>query len=146
MGTFSAGTNPRLEAALASRSAAADIKDLIEAPTDIVETKTADYTLVAADSGKTFIAGAVDLTFTLPATISGFKATFIVATVSATTGCSISPNASDKIIGNAFAGTDDKDAINTAATDVAGDAIEIVGDGSDGWYIKNIIGTWALEA
>ena len=111
-----------------------------------VLTKTANYTVTAADSGYIIFANAVDLVFTLPATVIGLKYTFIVQTVSATTGLSISPNASDQIIGNGFTAADDKDAINTAATDVKGDLIEVWGDGSLGWYITNVVGTWAREA
>lgn len=110
-----------------------------------VETKTADYTLTAADSGKVFLAGAVDLVFTLPSTVSGLVYTIVVKTVSASTGCSVSPAAADQIVGNGFTVADDKDAINTAATDAVGDSITVVGDGSVGWYITNVAGTWARE-
>jgi hypothetical protein len=109
-------------------------------------TKTAAYTVLAADTGKIIFANAVDLVFTLPATQKGLVYTFIVQTVSATTGLSISPNASDQIIGNGFTAADDKDAINTAATDVKGDLIQVWGDGNLGWYITNVVGTWAREA
>jgi hypothetical protein len=111
-----------------------------------VLTKTADYTVTEADNGAVILADAVDLTITLPATRAGFRVTVIVATASATTGLSISPAAADQIIGNGFTPADDKDAVNTAATDAVGDLMTLVGDGADGWYIENIIGTWAREA
>ncbi len=107
---------------------------------------TANRTLTAADSGKTFIANAVDLVVTLPATRAGLTYTFIVRAVSATTGLQISPQPLDMIMGGAFALADDKDAINTAATDVLGDGVTVVGDGNDGWYLQNIVGTWARQA
>lgn len=102
-------------------------------------------TLTPEESGATFEAGAVDLVYTLPATQRGLVYTFIVKTISTVTGLSISPNAVDKIMGNGFTSVDDKDVINTAATDRVGDLIQLVGDGVDGWYVRDIIGTWAKE-
>lgn len=113
---------------------------------DQVETKAANYTCVAADSGKVFVVGAADVVFTLPATVAGLRYRFVVSTLSTSTGCSISPNSADKIMGNGFTSDDDKDAINTAATDREGDMIEVVGDGNLGWYITEVIGTWARES
>lgn len=110
-----------------------------------VETKTAAYTVVAGDSRKVFIADAVDLVFTLPATVAGLTYTFVAKTVSVTTGLAISPAAADKIMGDGFTSADNKDAINTAATDREGDAITLVGDGVDGWFIVSKSGTWARE-
>lgn len=110
--------------------------------TNLVEIKTANYTCTEADSGKTFIANAADLVFTLPSTVSGLRYEFICAAVSAGTGLSISPAAADAI----NEGTDNKDLINSGATDVLGDAVTVVGDGSTGWYTVSKIGTWAAEA
>lgn len=112
-----------------------------------VETKTASYTLTAADSGKIFLAdGSGTLTFTLPATVKGLEYTIAVKQLPGSgVGTSLSPNANDKITGNGFTPADDKDAINTAATDRLGDLITVVGDGVDGWYITQVIGTWARE-
>jgi hypothetical protein len=107
--------------------------------------KAANYTVVAADTGKVIEAAAVDLVFTLPATVAGLQFTFVVKTISATTGLSISPAAADKIMGNGFTAADDKDAINTAATDRVGDSLTLVGDGVDGWYVVGVTGTWARE-
>ncbi|MAH50418.1 hypothetical protein CMI37_31645 [Candidatus Pacearchaeota archaeon] len=146
MGTFSNGTIGSLMSGLGSRAAAKDIQSLIEEPTVVVETKTASWTLTAADSGKLFLVDAVDLVATLPATVSGLRYRFLVKTVSATTGFSVSPNSADQIIGDGFTVADDKDAINTAGTDAVGDLIEVVGDGSAGWYITQVVGTWAREA
>ena len=112
---------------------------------ETVEDKAASYTCTAEDSGKIFVAEAVDLVFTLPATVRGLTYTFVVSTLSTTTGLSVSPNANDKIMGNGFTSADNKDAINTAATDREGDLITVVGDGDLGWYITQVIGTWARE-
>lgn len=106
------------------------------------EILTADKTLVETDSGKVFVLDAVDLEITLPATKAGLYFDFVVATPSATTGAQLSPVAADSING----GTDDKDLINTAATDAKGDAVRLVADGVDGWFTQSKVGTWAAEA
>lgn len=111
-----------------------------------VEVKVADYTVTAADNGKTFAADAVDLVFTLPPSVDGLTYTFITKTASVTTGLQVSPAAADLINGPGFTPLADKDAINTGGTDAVGDLITIVGDGIDGWYVTNVIGTWAREA
>lgn len=111
-----------------------------------LETKAANYTLTREDSGRVFLANAVDLVFTLPATEEGLVYTFVVKEVSATTGLQVSPATVDKIMGNGFTSADDKNAINTAATDREGDLIEVTGDGVNGWYVTRVIGTWAREA
>lgn len=110
-----------------------------------VVSKAADYTVLATESGTVFLAGAVDLKFTLPATQAGLRYTFITHTVSATTGLQISPAAADAIMGAGLTSVDDKDLINTAATDAEGDSVTLVGDGVDGWWIESINGTWAKE-
>jgi len=111
-----------------------------------VSNHTANYTVSADESGKVFFAKAVDLVFTLPATEAGLRYTFIVHTASAVTGLSISPAAADAIHGNGLTSVDDKDLINTAATDAEGDSVTIEGDGVDGWWIVAINGTFAKEA
>lgn len=108
--------------------------------------KTADYTVTTDDNGGVIAANAVDLVFTLPPTQAGLTFTFLVLAASVTTGLSISPQSTDQIIGNGFTAADDKDAINTAASDAVGDLITVVGDGAAGWYITHIKGTWAREA
>ena len=109
-----------------------------------LNTKATNYTVTAADSGKTFLSAAVDLVFTLPSTAAGLEFTFVCHTVSTTTGLSISPAAADAI--HYVTSVDNKDLINTAATDVEGDSVTLVGDGVDGWWVKAISGTWAKEA
>ena len=108
-----------------------------------LETKATSYVVTAADSGKTFLAGAVDLKFTLPATVAGLTYTFICKTVSTSTGLQIDPAAADAI--HHTTSVDNKDLINTAATDVEGDTVTLVGDGVDGWWVKAIDGIWAKE-
>lgn len=107
---------------------------------NVVE-KGANYTVTKADSGTIFIATAADVVFTLPATVVGLVFTFINAALSSGTGLSVSPVAADNI----NEGTDDKDLINTGSTDVVGDSVTLVGDGSNGWYTTALVGTWAAE-
>lgn len=103
---------------------------------------SATQTLTAEDHGKVFRVNVADAVFTLPSTEAGLVFHFIIDTVSTTTGCSLSPAAADNING----GTDDKDLINTAATDVKGDAVTLIGDGSEGWLTLSMHGIWAAEA
>jgi len=113
-----------------------------------VTTKAASYTVTAEESGTVFVATAADIVFTLPSTAAGLRYQFVLAAagLSSGTGLSVSPAAADKIMGNGFTAADNKDAINTGETDREGDCIEVVGDGADGWYIIDVIGTWAREA
>ena len=112
----------------------------------LVSEKTANFTLTEQDSGQVFEIGAADVVATLPA-LSGLQNyvyyTFIVTTLSTTTGFSISPAAADSINN----GTDDKDLINTAATDAVGDSVTVYSD-SNGvtWLAVIHAGTFAAEA
>ncbi len=108
--------------------------------------KAASFTVLASESGAVYLCTAVDLKATLPSSVAGLTYTFIVHTVSASTGLQIDPAAADAIMGNGLTSVDDKDLINTPATDAEGDAVTIVGDGADGWWIESIVGTWAKEA
>ncbi len=65
--------------------------------------------------------------------------------MSATTGLQIDPQSADQIIDVDITPADNKDLINTAATDAKGDQVTIIGDGDAGWYVTNKIGTWARE-
>jgi hypothetical protein len=108
--------------------------------------KTVSFTVAASESGAVYMCKAVDLVATLPTSAAGLRYTFIAHTVSATTGLSLSPAAADAIMGNGLTSVDNKDLINTAATDSEGDAVTIIADGADGWWIESITGTWAKEA
>ena len=114
----------------------------------------ADTTLDATYSGLVLNVTATGKTLTLPATAVGLVFTVRnggVADTDAATGSAydgsvtvnVSPNAADKISGNGFTATDDKDAINTLGD--IGDEITLVADGSLGWYVVNVKGTWARE-
>ena len=113
-----------------------------------VALKSANYTVTAEESGTHFVATAANLVFTLPSTAAGlwYKFSVAAAGLSAGTGLSVSPAAADKIMGNGFTSADNKDAINSGATDREGDVLGVIGDGVDGWVVELVIGTWAREA
>ncbi len=115
-----------------------------------LQSKGTNYTVLASESGATFIGSAADVVFTLPSTAAGLVYRFITGAVSEGTGLSVSPAAADKIMGScdgvAITSADNKDLINTGATDVLGDSITLMGDGVDGWYIIGSTGVWAREA
>lgn len=115
-----------------------------------VEALAANRTLTRKDSGKLFLVGAVDLVASLPdvtadANLKGVSYDFFIDAASAVTGFSVSPGATDKIRGKGITAADNKDIINTAATDAVGDYISVACDGTD-WVITSMLGTWAREA
>ena len=106
----------------------------------------ASATLAVSDHGGVFEADSTtSVVLTLPSTQKGLTFTLVVGQLTSSGGHAFSPAAADKIMGNGFTATDDKDAICTAATDRVGDSITLVGDGVDGWYITSVVGTWARE-
>lgn len=126
----------------------ADVKRFIAGNT--VVSKTASFTIVAEDDGKLFTAdSATSVVATLPAaseSTKGMRVGLAVGTVTAGTGHAFSPAAADKILGNGFTSADDKDAICSGASDREGDILWLECDGSLGWFITGVIGTWAREA
>src|SRR6185437_4136655 len=91
---------------------------------------------------------------TLPATVVGYDYTIRNGGVPKTSGptgsgdngsakVSVSPNASDLIAGMQVTAADDKDFINTKATALVGDELQIIGDGTNGWKVRSVKGTWA---
>lgn len=116
-------------------------------------TLAASVTLTENDSGGVFHVTAADIVVTLPSvgsTTNGGGAityTFVLASagLSTGTGLSISPNAADKIMGNGFTSADNKDAILAGSGDREGDAITLMSDGTNGWLITNVVGTWTRE-
>lgn len=110
------------------------------------ETKSANYTMDEEDTGKIIYQDTDAKTITLPATVIGYEYTFVNAGAYGTVIQTISPNASDQIIGSDLAGVDDKDIINTKATAQRGDYIILKADGAQGWFITDMKGVWAAEA
>lgn len=113
-----------------------------------VNLAAATQTLTAAQSGQKFV-GVADAVFSLPAAAAATKGVwyeFETGALSAGVGLSIDPAAADHIRGNGLTSVDNKDLINSGATDRLGDSVRIYCDGVDGWVIEAIIGTWAKEA
>ena len=111
-----------------------------------LEAKEANYTVVNADSGKTFTSKTKDVVFTLPAISIGRVFTFVNTASDGTNNLTISPNASDGIL---YAGslTDDKDIINTQATSKVGDFIVCASLNSTAhWTVVDVQGVFAKES
>jgi len=111
-----------------------------------LEAKEANYTVVNADSGKTFTSKTKDVVFTLPAISIGRVFTFVNTGSDGTNNLTISPNANDGIL---YAGslTDDKDIINTQATSKVGDYIVCASLNSTAhWTVVAVQGVFAKES
>jgi len=87
-------------------------------------------------------------TLTLPAVVVG--ASFIIVNTAADAGAllTISPNSSDKFLVDiaGAAGTDNKDIVNTKATQSRLDFVHLMGIDAIGWMIVDIRGTWVDES
>lgn len=81
-------------------------------------------------------------TVTLPATVVG--TTYIIRVGALGITVSVSPNASDKIMGNGFTSADNKDLVFTSQP--VGAFVKLVGDGVNGWFVTQISGTATREA
>jgi len=114
-------------------------------------------TLSPSSSGGIFQISTNGGTITLPATVKGVVYTFVWIGTAGNT-FNISPNASDKIIGSILdvatgnivtaassgAGADNKD-LQLDNGSQLGDRVTLVGDGADGWYIMDGLGSWVFE-
>ena len=111
-----------------------------------LEAKGANYTVVNGDSGKTFTSNTKDVVFTLPAISIGRVFTFVNTAQDGTNTLTISPNANDGIL---YAGslTDNKDLINTKATQKVGDFVVCASlNSTSHWTIVDAQGVFAKEA
>ena len=108
-------------------------------------TLTGDTTLGATHYAHPVVVTA-DATLTLPATAAGLHLHIICGADGKL--LTESPNARDKFVIDVAgaAGTDNKDAILAAATSKAGDYIKLQADGSAGWNILELGGTWVDQA
>lgn len=134
--------------AIASKAVVTDANVGVSGLRRIVNLAAATQALTALQSGQKFV-GAVDAVFTLPAAAAGTKGVwyeFECGSLSTGTGLSISPAAADYIGGNGLAIVVDKDLINSGASDRLGDSVRIYCNGSTGWIIEAVIGTWAKES
>lgn len=115
----------------------------------VVNLAAVTQTLTVAQSGEKFV-GVADAVFTLPEAadenIIGVTYEFECGDAGGSVGISISPGATTHIRGNGLTSVNDKDLINTAATDRLGDMVRVYADSSANWVIDAIIGTWAKEA
>ena len=113
---------------------------------EFCEKETGAKTIDVNDSGKAIVCTSTsDIVVTLPTTAVGNHIIVVNGAQDGDHLVSISPNDSvaDKIQGWDFSGTDDGDATNTKATSKAGDYLELVGDGADGWMVHSGRGVWA---
>ena len=111
-----------------------------------IETKTSNYTVTTADSGKTFVSSTDGVVFTLPAIAVGYSFKFVNNAPDGTNALTLSPNASDGIT-YAGSSTDNKDLINTKATSKQGDYVVIASlDGTTAWQVTEVRGTFAKES
>lgn len=110
-----------------------------------VEEVTGNKTLDAEDCGKYMVATA-DAVITLPATAAGNSFNIVNGAPANTITLQVSPNALDLIDGVDLTAADDKDLINTKATSRQGDMVKLIADGTTGWFVNELVGTWAREA
>lgn len=104
-----------------------------------------DTVLDAQDTGKLMIMTADSKTFTLPATVAGLELICQCDVSGGAATMSVSPSASDKIMGPDVAGVDDKDYL-LDGDGAQGDYLHLIGDGADGWFVKASRGNWTQEA
>jgi hypothetical protein len=123
-----------------------DIDNYVSPYLPIVETKSANYTLDAEDTGKALWVDTDAFTLTLPAIateLSGFQV--INGGAYGAILVTISPNASDGIQGPNMTAVDDKDLLNTKATANRGDRVTIDQGVAAAWHVVSMVGTWAKQ-
>lgn len=106
-----------------------------------VETVGATKTLDEGDSGVVQNCP-VNTTITLPATVVG--TTYLIRVGAEGVTVNVSPNASDKIMGNGFTSADNKDLIFTSQP--AGSYVQLIADGVNGYFVQRVSGTATREA
>ena len=109
---------------------------------------TATLTLAYATHTSRPVIQSVACVFTLPAVANLGAAFWIVNGAADGTLMTLAVNASDKFLWDiaGAAGTDDKNAINTAATAKKGDFIKVQYGSANGWIITEMGGIWVDEA
>lgn len=118
---------------------------------------TENKTLAIKDCGVVQNVITDGLNITLPATVVGYSYTLRNGGVPKTNGpagtgddesaiVKITPNASDLIAGMELTASDADSINNTKATSRVGDEISLVADGTNGWNIVSVKGTWAQIA
>jgi hypothetical protein len=110
-----------------------------------VEVVSANKTLDAEDTGKTFLVDTDGVVISIPATATALACRIVNIGADGAVGLSLSPVAADKIMGPDIAGTDNKDLINTKATARRGDFVRIQNGHADGPVVTEIRGIWETE-
>jgi hypothetical protein len=111
------------------------------------ETLSSNKTLDAEDTGKLFWVDTDAFTITLPAIATGLGGCVVVnGGAFGAVAVTLSPNASDMILGPDITGADDKDLINTKATARRGDLVQLDLGDADGYVVTAMRGTWARQA
>lgn len=110
------------------------------------ELVASNKTLDVQDCGKEMYVTADAITITLPATSTEFHFVIVNGMNDGECLVTVSPNASDLITGPDYAGTDDKDWLNTKATARAGDRIELAYRTATGYVVTKLVGTWTQES
>lgn len=109
------------------------------------EILSAADTMDVDDCAKTIMVDTDAVVITLPAVATGLHFKVMNIAADGTALVSVSPNSADRIFGNGFTASDDKDAQNTKATAKYGDYIVLDYYSADGWVVTEVVGTWARE-
>ena len=109
---------------------------------------TLTYNAMSVQSGKYVTVSADNQTITLPAVQIGAVCIIVNKAADGAAKLTISPDANDKFLTNiaGSVGTNNKDIINTKATQNQGDFVKLVGLNEDGWLIDSISGIWVDES
>jgi len=110
--------------------------------------KTDDFTTTVAETGKIIYLGTDTKIITLIATVAGIEVTIVNSGGFGVAGIAVDPNANDNFLGGCgkAAGGNGKKLTNTKGTAQRGDYLKLIADGTGGWNIVGIRGTWAQEA
>ena len=112
----------------------------------ITRTITTNFTLIDVnDIGRLILCATDNVVLTLPAVATGHRYTFVNIGADGAALIELDTNASDKILGGCgFSVLDNGDKVsNTKGTADKGDYITVEYGTADGWYITELVGTWA---
>lgn len=110
------------------------------------EALTSTKTFDAEDCGKLFWCTGDAAALTLPAIATGLSGLAIVSGGAfGSQATTIDPAAADMILGPDITGADNKDLINTKATQRRGDYVVLIAGDADGYMVTEMRGIWARE-
>lgn len=111
------------------------------------EALTGTKTFDAEDCGKLFWCTGDAAALTLPAIATGLSGLAIVSGGAfGSQATTIDPNAVDMILGPDITAADNKDLVNTKATQRRGDYVVLIAGDADGYMVTEMRGIWAREA